>query len=34
MLIVQVSDIHVGPEFREETFQKGVEEINKVLSVN
>ncbi len=28
MLIVQVSDIHVGPEFREETFQKGVEEIN------
>ena len=30
MLVVQVSDIHVGPEFREETFQKGVEEINSL----
>ena len=28
MLIVQISDIHVGPEFREDTFQRGVEEIN------
>ena len=28
MLIVQVSDIHVGPEFRDEIFQKGVEEVN------
>lgn len=28
MLIVQISDIHVGPEFREDTFQIGVEEIN------
>lgn len=28
MLIVQVSDIHVGPEFREEIFQRAVEEIN------
>ena len=30
MLIVQISDIHVGPEFREETFQTGVEEINSL----
>lgn len=29
MLIVQISDIHVGPEFREETFQTGVDEINE-----
>ena len=28
LLIVQISDIHVGPEFREETYQRGVEEIN------
>jgi len=28
LLIVQISDIHVGPEFREETFERGVEEIN------
>ena len=30
MLIAQISDIHVGPEFREETFQKGVDEINRL----
>ena len=30
MLIVQISDIHVGPEFREDTFQRGVEEINSL----
>ena len=28
MLIVQISDIHVGPEFRDEVFQRGLEEIN------
>jgi len=28
LLIVQISDIHVGPEFREETFQTGVDEVN------
>jgi 3',5'-cyclic AMP phosphodiesterase CpdA len=28
LLIVQISDIHVGPEFRETTFQSGLEEIN------
>ena len=28
MLIVQISDIHVGPEFRDEIFQRGVDEIN------
>ena len=28
MLIVQISDIHVGPEFRDEVFQRGVDEIN------
>ena len=28
MLIVQISDIHVGPEFREGIFQTGLEEIN------
>jgi 3',5'-cyclic AMP phosphodiesterase CpdA len=30
MLIVQISDIHVGPEFREDTFQRWVEEINSL----
>jgi len=29
LLIVQVSDIHVGPEFREDIFQQGVDEINE-----
>ncbi len=28
MLIAQISDIHVGPEFREEIFQRAVDEIN------
>jgi 3',5'-cyclic AMP phosphodiesterase CpdA len=28
MLIVQISDIHVGPEFRDGIFQLGVDEIN------
>ncbi len=30
MLIAQVSDIHIGPEFRSEVFQKAVDEINKL----
>ena len=30
MMIVQISDIHVGPEFRDETFQRGVDEINEL----
>lgn len=30
MLIVQISDIHVGPEFRDEVFEQAVEEINKL----
>lgn len=28
MLIAQISDIHVGPEFREEIFRQAVDEIN------
>jgi 3',5'-cyclic AMP phosphodiesterase CpdA len=30
LLIVQVSDIHVGPEFQEEIFNQAVNEINKL----
>ncbi len=30
MLIVQISDIHVGPEFREEIFQQAADEINEL----
>jgi 3',5'-cyclic AMP phosphodiesterase CpdA len=30
MIIVQISDIHVGPEFRDEIFQRGVDEINEL----
>ncbi len=30
MLIVQVSDIHVGPEFQEQIFEQAVNEINKL----
>ncbi len=30
MLIVQISDIHVGPEFREEIFQQAVDEVNEL----
>ena len=31
MEIVQLSDIHVGSQFREETFQKVIDEINSCL---
>jgi predicted MPP superfamily phosphohydrolase len=30
LLIVQVSDIHVGPEFQEQIFQQAVDEINNL----
>ena len=30
MEIVQLSDIHVGSQFREETFQKVIDEINSL----
>ena len=30
LLIVQVSDIHVGPEFQEQIFQQAVNEINEL----
>jgi len=30
LLIVQVSDIHVGPEFQEQIFQQAVSEINEL----
>ncbi len=30
MLIAQISDIHAGPEFREEIFQRAVDEINEL----
>jgi len=30
LLIVQVSDIHVGPEFQEQIFHQAVDEINKL----
>jgi len=32
MEIVQLSDIHVGSQFREETFQKVIDEINTIIS--
>jgi len=28
--IVQLSDLHVGAQFREETFQKVIDEINSL----
>lgn len=30
MLIAQISDIHVGPEFRDDIFQQAVDEINEL----
>jgi 3',5'-cyclic AMP phosphodiesterase CpdA len=30
LLIAQISDIHVGPEFRDEVFQQAVDEINNL----
>ncbi len=30
MLVVQISDIHVGPEFRDDVFHQAVEEINQL----
>ncbi len=30
MLIIQISDIHVGPEFRDDVFHRAVDEINKL----
>jgi len=30
MLVVQISDIHVGPEFRQDMFEKAVDEINRL----
>jgi len=29
--IVQLSDLHVGSQFREETFQKVIDEINSLI---
>ena len=33
MEIVQLSDIHVGSQFREETFQKVIDEINSEIDL-
>lgn len=30
MMLVQLSDIHVGPQFRKEVFEKAVEEVNRL----
>ena len=30
MLIIQISDIHVGPEFRDDVFHRAVDEINEL----
>ena len=30
MMFVQLSDIHVGPQFRKDVFEKAVEEVNKL----
>ncbi|MGH9877052.1 MAG: metallophosphoesterase family protein, partial [Nitrososphaerales archaeon] len=29
-MIVQLSDIHVGPQFKKEVFEKAVEEVNQL----
>jgi 3',5'-cyclic AMP phosphodiesterase CpdA len=30
MMLVQISDIHVGPQFKKDVFEKAVQEINKM----
>ena len=30
MLIIQLSDIHVGSQFKEETFEQVIEEVNEL----